>query len=39
MLFLAAVKWLKGKGVVTGDKDEAARLLNTFHPNAPIGRQ
>ena len=38
--YRAAVKWLKDKGVSTGDKDPVTqKALNTFRPDDPITRE
>ena len=38
--YKSAIKWLKDKGVLTGDKDPVTQAdLNTVRPDAPITRQ
>lgn len=37
--YRAAVKWLKDKGIATGDRDAVGNNLNTFRPDDPITRQ
>ena len=38
--YRAAVKWLKDKGIATGDRDPATqRSLGTFRPDDPVTRQ
>ena len=38
--YRTAIKWLKDKGISTGDRDPVTQApLNTFRPDAPITRQ